>query len=479
MPWLEAIDALTGDPGNGPLLLLALLLALSFEFVNGFHDTASAVATVIYTQSLSPVTAVVWSGLWNLVGVLVSTGAVAFNLISLLPAELVLGTRTAGVVMVFAVLTAALLWNLGTWYLGLPASSSHALIGAILGVGLAQALRQGGGQEGINWLGAQQVGLSLLISPLIGFCGAGLLLLLLKRLLPQPDLYQPANASVDSSPPLWIRILLILTCTGISFAHGSNDGQKGMGLIMLILVGLLPGLYALNLNLSAVDLAEIVSSTQPLSLPVAGPVASPPEVGLLEIDPRLTIALTQQRILQKLSGKTALTQLSVAERTELRRDLDRMAESLTELEHLNPLDAPLISACRQALTPATRFIPIWVKLAVAVALGLGTMVGWRRIVVTVGEKIGKDPLTYGQGAAAELVAMGTILAADSAGLPVSTTQVLSAGVAGTMAANGSGIQGGTVRNILLAWLLTLPVCMLLSGLLLTVGLAAMEKLGIQ
>lgn len=485
---------------EGLVLAVALLLALGFEFVNGFHDTASAVATVIYTRSLSPTLAVVWSGLWNLTGVLVSSGAVAFSLVSLLPAELVLGSRAVGLMMVFAVLTAALLWNLGTWYLGLPTSSSHTLIGAILGVGLASRLRVGGAwSEGINWSNAQQVGLSLLISPLIGFLGAGLLLLLLKRLLPQPDLYTAPVSAMESaaanaptsSPPLWIRSLLILTCTGISFAHGSNDGQKGMGLIMLILVGLLPGLYALNLNLSAVDLAQIVSSTEQfnLSMPLSQPVASPPEPdprsqsltfsAVAPADLHAAIALTQQRILKQLSGKTTLTQLSAFERTELRRALYEMAESLTTLERLEmpPAAHQAISAYRQTLKPATQFIPVWVKLAVAMALGLGTMVGWQRIVVTVGEKIGKDPLTYGQGAASELVAMGAIFAADSAGLPVSTTQVLSAGVAGTMMANGSGIQMSTVKNILLAWVLTLPVCMLLSGMLLLVGLAAIEMWG--
>ena len=492
---IDGITALTW--AEGLFLAIALTLALSFEFVNGFHDTANAVATVIYTQSLSPVVAVIWSGLWNLIGVLISTGAVAFGLVKLLPADLVLNGRGAGFVMVFAVLIAAMLWNLGTWYLGLPISSSHALIGAILGVGLASGLLSGEWSEGVNWLKAQEVGLALLISPLIGFCGAGLLLLLLKWLLPRPDLYlAPAD---NSPPPFWIRALLILTCTGVSFAHGSNDGQKGMGLIMLILVGLLPGLYALNLQLSVADLAQIVSSTEQISqqISLSTSPAQPMTLqqGLNQLSQFLksteptppdllsALALTQQNISQKLAGKTALTQLSVAERSELRRELYLGSEAMVKLSRLHELPLSLESdsarAYVQSLKAATQFVPIWVKAAVAVALGLGTMIGWRRIVVTVGEKIGKEPLTYGQGAAAELVAMGTILAADSVGLPVSTTQVLSSGVAGTMAANGSGLQSETIKRILLAWLLTLPVCMLLSGVLFTVGLAAVEHLEIR
>jgi len=484
---------------NSLTLGLALLLALSFEFVNGFHDTANAVATVIYTQSLSPTMAVIWSGLWNLIGVLCSTGLVAFSILHLLPAELVLNIGSgAGVAMVFALLIAAILWNLGTWFLGLPASSSHTLIGAILGVGLANALLQTGGEfgTGVNWEKAEEVGLSLLISPLIGFCGAGLLLLLSKWLLPEPELYSPPTDGAP--PPVWIRCLLILTCTGISFAHGSNDGQKGMGLIMLILVGLLPGFYALNLTLSAADLAQLSANTQQiintqqitLSIPSSQPIT--PQSTRDQLSQFLStkgpmlpntlsaLASTQQDIVQKLAGKTSLTQLAIAERSELRCELYLVSETLAKLERLDALPAGLkqnaITAYRQTLKAATQFIPVWVKGAVALALTLGTMIGWRRIVVTVGEKIGKDHLTYGQGAAAELVAMSTILVADFLGLPVSTTQVLSSGVAGTMTANGSGNQSSTVRNILLAWALTLPACMLLSGVLFAVGLVIVEKL---
>src|SRR5262252_8395620 len=228
------------------LLGIALMIALGFEFVNGFHDTANAVATVIYTHSLPAEMAVVWSGLFNFLGVLTSTGAVAFGIVSLLPVELILQVgSSAGFAMVFALLIAAIIWNLGTWWLGLPASSSHTLIGSIIGVGIANALARGmDGTSGVDWSKATEIGYSLLLSPVFGFFMAALLLLALKLIVRNPALYREPNS--DQPPPWWIRGTLIATCTGVSFAHGSNDGQKGMGLIMLILIGTVPTAYALN-----------------------------------------------------------------------------------------------------------------------------------------------------------------------------------------------------------------------------------------
>src|SRR5215472_16201899 len=219
------------------LLFVALLIALGFEFVNGFHDTANAVATVIYTHSLPANVAVVWSGMWNLLGVLWSSGAVAFGIVSLLPVELILQVGSnAGFAMVFALLIAAIIWNLGTWSFGLPASSSHTLIGSVIGVGVANALLHGrSGTSGVDWSKAKEVGEALLLSPLFGFALAAALLLLLKAIVRVPALY--AEPQGNQPPPWWIRGILILTCTLVSFFHGSNDGQKGMGLIMLILIG--------------------------------------------------------------------------------------------------------------------------------------------------------------------------------------------------------------------------------------------------
>lgn len=461
------------------LLGIALLIALAFEFVNGFHDTANAVATVIYTHSMAPNVAVVWSGVFNFLGVLVSSGAVAFGIISLLPVELILQVgSSAGFAMVFALLIAAILWNLGTWWLGLPASSSHTLIGSIIGVGVANALMHGrDGTSGVDWAQATKVGYSLLLSPLIGFGVAALALLLLKVLVKRPELYQEPKA--DTPPPWWIRSLLVLTCTGVSFAHGSNDGQKGMGLIMLILVGTVPLAYALNRAMPAEEMTRFVAVAEVTQQSLLRTTAVPaPE------DPRRTLSqyvrtreLTSEvvpsiaalvgDIGQQVKEYRSLASVPAAAVKNVRNDMYLTSESLRALDksgaQLDTDTKKNLAEFKTEIDRATKFIPLWVKIAVAIALGLGTMVGWKRIVRTVGEKIGKTHLTYAQGASAELVAMVTIGAADAFGLPVSTTHVLSSGVAGTMAANRSGLQWSTIRNLLLAWVLTLPMAIALSG----------------
>jgi PiT family inorganic phosphate transporter len=465
------------------LLFVALTIALGFEFVNGFHDTANAVATVIYTHAMPPGVAVVWSGFFNFLGVLLSSGAVAFGIVSLLPVELILQVGSgAGFAMVFALLIAAILWNLGTWALGLPASSSHTLIGSIIGVGVANALMHGrSGTSGVDWSKATEIGWSLLLSPLVGFVAAGALLLTLKRIVRNPALY--AEPDAKAPPPLWIRGLLIATCTGVSFAHGSNDGQKGMGLIMLILIGTVPTAYALNRALPDSAVAQFRQTSEAASKVVAAKAAGYDIIG----DPRP--AVTAYVAAQKVDGGTypslsvlirqigesverygSLAKVPAEAVGNTRNDMYLASEAIRFLmkdkeSELSPAEIGTLKAYKGSLDEATRFIPTWVKVAVAVALGLGTMVGWKRIVVTVGERIGKTHLTYAQGASAELVAASTIAAADMYGLPVSTTHVLSSGVAGTMAANRSGLQLGTLRALALAWLLTLPVAMLLSGIL--------------
>jgi inorganic phosphate transporter, PiT family len=461
-------------------LLLALGLALSFEFVNGFHDTANAVATVIYTHTLKPVYAVVWSGIWNLIGVLTSSGLVAFGVVALLPVELVLNVGSgAGFAMVFSLLIAAIIWNVGTWYLGLPASSSHTLIGSIMGVGLANSMLSGRVfGEGVNWAKAQEVFSSLLVSPIMGFVGAALLLLLLKAFVKKPELYKSPEGK---PPPMWIRGLLMLTCTGVSFFHGSNDGQKGMGLIVLILVGVLPGAFALNPGAGPADIQNIVQHARDLepallkhaSETITSQDATDELSAYLKTKGVATektfgaLAGRNREVAIELEGRSNSTDLTVAQRTALRSDIYLMGESIGKLlkQHKisDPEEAKALAAYQTTLQKETKYIPVWVKFAVALALGLGTMIGWKRIVVTVGEKIGKEHLTYAQGASAELIAMATIGLADKYGLPVSTTHILSSGIAGTMAANRSGLQADTLRNILLAWVLTLPVCVLLGA----------------
>jgi PiT family inorganic phosphate transporter len=465
-----------------PFLLLgvALLIALGFEFVNGFHDTANAVATVIYTHSLPPNVAVVWSGFFNFLGVLLSSGAVAFGIIALLPVELILQVgSSAGFAMIFALLIAAILWNLGTWWLGLPASSSHTLIGSIIGVGVANALLHGrDGTSGVDWAQATKIGYALLLSPLVGFGCAALLLLALRAFVKNRSLYKAPEG--NAPPPWWIRGLLIATCTGVSFAHGSNDGQKGMGLIMLILVGTLPMAYALNRTMpeeQSLQFAAVAQVTQQ-ALVKSAPQPAPADprpilsdyVRSKEATPQLIPALAALtgHIGEEVRGYGSLAKVPAEAMGNVRNDMYLASESirLMDKNKVGNFDADTSSKLqlfKQQIDNATRFIPLWVKIAVAIALGLGTMVGWKRIVVTVGEKIGKTHLTYAQGASAETVAMLTIGAADMFGLPVSTTHVLSSGVAGTMVANGGGLQMKTIRNLLMAWVLTLPAAILLSG----------------
>jgi PiT family inorganic phosphate transporter len=482
----------------GALLILglALAIALAFEACNGFHDTANAVATVIYTKSLEPHVAVVWSGLVNFLGVLLGGIAVAFSIVHLLPVDLLVRIDSgAGMAMVFALLIAAMVWNLGTWYYGIPSSSSHALIGSIVGVGLANSFLAGRFGSGVNWSKAGQVGLSLLISPIIGFVLAALLLLLLVRFLRDPKLHSPPEG--NKPPPWHIRAVLILTCTGVSFAHGSNDGQKGIGLIMLILIGLVPAHYALNPEqtpeqfkqvataphkiqtvLKDPDVRTILAETRPnIGVELAiGPQEDTPRESATDLPPAYKLPdpdlHTVEELLTGLSadldGKNAPSDLNPRERWQVRTKAILLDQSLGSLqkrlgERLAEDKAKILKSARGDLRGAIEYAPTWVIGAVAVALGLGTMVGWKRIVVTVGEKIGKEHLTYSQGAAAELVAMSTIGMADMLGMPVSTTHVLSSGVAGTMAANKTGLQMSTVRSIALAWVLTLPVCITLSA----------------
>jgi len=496
---------LTAAPSFDPtwmtyfFLVLAIVLALAFEFVNGFHDTANAVATVIYTNTLPATPAVVWSGLWNLIGVLTSSGLVAFGIVALLPVELVVNIGSiTGFAMVFSLLVSAILWNLGTWYFGLPASSSHTLIGSIIGVGLANSLMSPAHSmtDGVNWGKAQDIGLGLLISPVVGFCAAALLLLLCKALVRNPALYKAPVGRTP--PPLWIRGILMVTCTGVSFAHGSNDGQKGMGLIVLILVGILPGTYALKHSANSAEVLHVARSADALQgafeKSAAGVVVDDSEAeavltGFIKpsgtVSPKVFAALSEEcgDLAQRLEKAESIDDIPAAQRGGVRSDLYLVSKSITKLQKaghaFSAPDLALATELRKNGEQLTNFIPAWVKYAVALALGLGTMIGYKRIVTTVGAKIGKEHLTYAQGGAAELVAMCTILVADRFGLPVSTTHVLSSGVAGTMVANKSGLQLATVRNIVFAWILTLPVCIFLGALLFAFALNLVALLGLH
>ena len=438
-------------------LLVALGVALLFEFINGFHDTSNAVTTVIYTRSLKPTPAVIYSGFLNFAGVLAGGTGVAFGIVNLLPVDLLIeGSSHVALVMVLSLLVAGVIWNLGTWYLGLPVSSSHTLIGSIVGVGLANSLLNGQSVTGVNWEQVGKVLLALIVSPAIGFAGAAVLLLVMKRLVRDPRLYQPP-AHADDRPPSWIRGTLIATCGGVSFAHGSNDGQKGMGLVLLVLIGFMPAHYAVNMarpELAAEVRQSAVHIREQLS---AGGRTLDPEVGA-DLD----------RVVRALDGVSSFADLPDDRKWEVRQSIFQFRKHLDTARVPESVRAE-IAYHREAFQHSIEYVPYWVVFAVAVALGVGTTVGYKRIVVTVAEKIGKTHLTYGQGAAAEAVAAGTILLADGFHLPVSTTHVLSGGIAGTMTANQSGLQGGTVKRIVVAWVLTLPAAMALSGLLFAVG----------
>jgi phosphate/sulfate permease len=455
------MESLFGTPleaGTLLLLLLSLAIAFGFEFVNGFHDTANAVATVIYTKSLSPWRAVIWSGICNFSGVFFGGIGVAMGIIYLLPTELLVSNSPgAGMAMVLALLLGAILWNLGTWYLGLPASSSHTMIGAIIGVGLAHSLLPGHKfGTGVNWTKVQETGMALFISPLVGFSLAALILLISKLVIRDERLY--TRPDEKNPPPFWIRAILILTCTGVSFAHGSNDGQKGIGLVMLILIGIVPTTFALNLGVSTEQIAKSIEAARRIDATVRKVAPAEGE--------KVTAQIAS--VTGVLEGKSSLAEIPKEQRRDLRSRIIRIDGALKDLQKKVKVPAEDAAALKKdigKMKDLTDFAPAWVKVAIALALGIGTMIGWKRIVVTIGEKIGKDHLTYGQGASAELVAMSSIGLASYLGLPVSTTHVLSSGVAGTMVAQGSGLQLSTVMKIASAWVLTLPAAMFLSGTL--------------
>ena len=452
------------------LLVLCLIAACGFEFVNGFHDTANAVATVIYTNSLKPWFAVIWSGIWNFLGVLLGGIGVAVSIINLLPVETLVDQNIAhSISMVMALLITAIFWNLLTWYLGIPCSSSHTLIGSILGVGLAYSLLPVASGDAVNWGKAKEIGVSLLISPLFGFSMTIVLMYALRTftkktangdaLFKEPKKNQP--------PPAWIRGMLIITCTLVSFFHGQNDGQKGVGLVMLILIGIVPLYFALDVNLKPVSMPESLKKIEQV-------VASIDPMDLSEPD-RQKLAEAKDmnnRLRRRFDTLNVVKDIPKDERFLVRKDIMLMDRHFSDIGK-NP-EVKLSEEEKESLKDelknvrkVTDYSPDWVILMISLSLGLGTMIGWKRIVKTVGEKIGKEHLTYAQGASAELVAASTIGMSSYFNLPVSTTHVLSSGIAGSMVASKGvkNLQGDTIRNILMAWFLTLPVVMILAGTL--------------
>ena len=458
------------DLAHSALLVICLIAACSFEFVNGFHDTANAVATVIYTNSLRPWIAVIWSGIWNFLGVFAGGIAVAVGIINLLPVETLVDQNIAhSLSMVIALLLTAIFWNLLTWYLGIPCSSSHTLIGSILGVGLAYSLLPEAVGDAVNWTKASEIGLSLLISPLFGFSMTIILMYIIRSLTKKTSYGESLfkEPKKNSPPPVWIRGILILTCTLVSFFHGSNDGQKGVGLVMLILIGIVPAYFALDDSFTPSKLPGSLAKIETVVLSIDASVLSAPDRAHL-----VEAADLNRKLQARFLMLQDVSSISKNDRFLVRKDImimDRYLSSITKKPEVKLSDAEkgILKVELKNVRKITDYSPKWVLFMISLSLGLGTMIGWKRIVKTVGEKIGKEHLTYAQGASAEMVAASTIGLSSYFGLPVSTTHVLSSGIAGSMVANRGvkNLQPDTVRNILIAWFLTLPVVMIMAGTL--------------
>jgi PiT family inorganic phosphate transporter len=439
------------------LLVICLLAVCLFEAINGFHDTANAVATVIYTKTLKPMQAVVWSGIWNFLGALLGGAAVAMGIVKLMPLmDMAAQPIGENVAMVLAILVTAIAWNLGTWYFGIPCSSSHTLIGALLGAGFAFFTAHGG--VGPNWDKAKDIGLALLISPLFGFSLAVLLMFLLRSTIKNKVIFKEPDSK--KAPPVWIRAILIATCTLVSYFHGSNDGQKGVGLLMVVLMAFMPLNFALNPDIS---LNEMKQRVQTIEAALTQQATAAGE----HADAARSLANKSAAILPQIDS---VDMTSTKEVFALRKAISGLVKNLDTAKKdkiLEGATATTVQAESSSLSKTYEFRPIWAVLLISVCLGIGTMFGWKRIVVTIGEKIGKSHLTYAQGASAELCAAATIGVASATGQPVSTTHVLSSAIAGTMVAQGGvkNLQKKTLTSIALAWILTLPVTFVASALL--------------
>ncbi len=477
-------------PSSGVILAMLVacfVLVLAFEATNGFHDTSNAVATVIYTNALKPVPAVVWSGLLNFIGVLVGGIAVAYALVEILPPDVLTPPDGAPAVpMLVSIFATALCWNVLTWALGIPNSSSHCIIGTLIGVACGDALLQSRALgEGVDWHQIIQVLEALAISPLLGLVGAGGLYGVLRLVLrSKGHLFEPPEG--DKPPVWWLRGLLVLTCTGVSFSHGTNDGQKSIGLIMLTVIGLMPATFALNPDVprQMAALGQNAAAALPLierygddhkarGLDAARALqAAGTRAGDVAATPPATQHADAPRTRPGGSDVAAVQPAPSADvpqtPAQLRGDV---YEVLAQLKHASEAaglpreDKAGIARLRAEMGPPVQYAPIWVRMLSALCLGLGTMVGYKRIVRTLGERLGHGHMTPGQGASAELVGAVLIGTAGLTGLPVSTTHIITSGIAGTMVAGGQGVQGGMLTRIALAWLFTLPVTMAMAGAL--------------
>jgi inorganic phosphate transporter, PiT family len=452
------------------LLIFALIMVILFEATNGFHDAANAVATVIYTKSLPPAGAVMLSGVMNFLGVLLGGIAVAYALVELLPAEaLTPPDGGPAVAMLVSLFISALIWNIGTWWLGLPNSSSHCLIGALIGVALGNALvRARSFSDGVHWGQLWKVLEALALSPILGFLLAGGLYLICRRNIHDPHLYQPAG---DKPPIWWMRAVLILTCSGVSFAHGTNDGQKSIGLIMLTIIGLFPAAFGINqqAHRSLRDLSGIFQQAAPLVSRYGDDQKSQALAGIDSLehdDGGELVGAAAAAGSRAVKLEPGLRSQAAQQRTRIRGDIYQVIAQLKHVQEARGVSAAEKHQAQQLAKQLGDFVeyaPFWVRMLSAICLGVGTMIGYRRIVTTLGERLGNVHLTPAQGASAELISTALIATAGFTGLPVSTTHIVTSGIGGTMVTAGAGLRYGMVYRIVVAWVLTLPITILVAG----------------
>lgn len=446
------------------MLVACFVLVLAFEATNGFHDTSNAVATVIYTNTLRPVPAVIWSGIMNFIGVLVGGIAVAYALVGILPPDVLTPPNGAPAVpMLVSLFVAALFWNILTWAFGIPNSSSHCIIGALIGVAGSDALLHARSlSSGVDWKQIWTVLEGLAFSPILGFLLAGGLYGMLRRSVRHGELLEPPAG--DKPPVWWLRGLLFLTCTGVSFSHGTNDGQKSIGLIMLTVIGLMPATFALNPN--AHDQLKQLGNNAAQAIPLIQ------QYGDDQKQSGVRAAQALQGAGDAIPGEAqapvtaALSTEQRAIRSQLRGDVYVVLSELKHVSESAGTDAAAktkAKALTKKMGPPVHYAPIWVRVLSALCLGVGTMIGYKRVVRTLGERLGKEHMTPGQGGSAELVGAVLIGVAGFTGLPVSTTHIITSGIAGTMVTGGQGLQGGMVSRIVMAWVFTLPATIVIAG----------------
>ncbi|CAL1329307.1 inorganic phosphate transporter [Candidatus Providencia siddallii] len=474
------------------LIILVLLFVLFYEAINGFHDTANAVAIIIYTKAMSARLAVIMSGIFNFFGVLLGGLSVAYAIVHLLPTNFLFNvTPFYGIIMLFSLLLSAIVWNLATWYLGIPASSSHTLIGATIGVCITNSIvTKVSIVNALNIPKMINILISLIISPIIGFIISSFIIFIFRFYYEKIKKYHTNYLKVNKDkkkydkhkPTFWIRIALIFSAIGVSFSHGANDGQKGIGIIMLVLICIAPSDFIININSNKNDITKtynaIVCMQQyhlihnlKFDSKIKKSLKDNNEIKnfiykINDVNVAITSILNQaQSLLVNIKNYNKLTLEQKKHVRSLLICISGIANFIANLPETNDKDSNLLKKISFDLLKPIEYSPLWIIIIVALSLSFGTMFGWKRISITIGEKIGKKCITYAQGVSAQLTAGVSIGIASYTGMPVSTTQVLSSAVAGAMLADGYGLQIKTVKSVILTWLLTLPMSILLSSIL--------------